>query len=84
MAIKPSIVVFVAGVFANPPPAQAPVIHSCGTWRSQTDWSIQGPVYTVVRPPGLVTIDLGEGMEIRGRPPWLLQLCDGHLVIRRL
>jgi hypothetical protein len=84
MAIKPSLVVFVAGMLTNPLPADAPVIESCATWRSQDDWAIQGPVFTVVQPARHVTIDLGEGMEIRGKPPWLVQLCDGHLTIRRL
>lgn len=87
MAIRPAAVI-VATMLANPAPAVAPQIHraceSVAVWRSQTDWTIQGPLFSVVQPDRRVTIDLGEGMEIRGKPPWLVQLCDGHLTIRRL
>lgn len=52
--------------------------------RSDHDRSIRGPLFGDVLPESNVTLDLGEGMEIRGKPPWLLMLCDGHLTIRRL
>lgn len=86
MAVKPTLIIAFVSAMASPMPAKAPtqVCESIAVWRSQDDWSMRGPLFSVVLPSRSVTISLGEGMEIRGKPPWSVTLCDGHLTIRRL
>jgi hypothetical protein len=72
-----------------PAAAYAPEIHrTCDsmliTRTLPDDPVIRGPFYSVVLPERRVTFELGDGVEIRGKPPFIIEQCDAHLSIRRL